>query len=100
VKYNNAYLDCKLAKSGVPQGSVLGPSLYLIHTEDFPTTDNTTIATFADNTALLAIDSDPALASQKLQQHLGLLQEWFDRWKIKINQTKLVSLGVRKCLVK
>jgi hypothetical protein len=42
----------------------------------------------ADDTALLAIDSDPALASQKLPQHLDLLQEWFDKWKIKINQTK------------
>jgi hypothetical protein len=61
--------------------------LYLIYAADLPTTDSTTIATFADDTALLAVDSDPALASQKLQ-HLDL-QEWFDKWKIKINQTKL-----------
>jgi hypothetical protein len=67
---------------------VLGPSLYLLYNADLPTTDSTTIVTFADDTALLAIDSDPALASQKLQQHLDLLQEWFGKWKIKINQTK------------
>jgi hypothetical protein len=79
VKYNSAYLDYKLAKCGVPQGSLWSLSLYLIYTADLPTTDNTTIATFADDTALLAIDSDPALASQKLQQHLDLLQEWFDK---------------------
>jgi hypothetical protein len=52
------------------------------------TTANTTIATFADDTALLATDSDPALASQLLQHHLDLLQEWFHKWKIRINQTK------------
>jgi hypothetical protein len=57
VKYNNAYPDYKLTKSGVPQESVLSPSLYLIYTAYLPTTDNT----------VLAIDSDPALASQKLQ---------------------------------
>ncbi|PNF35987.1 hypothetical protein B7P43_G02293 [Cryptotermes secundus] len=88
VKYNNAYSSYKLAKSGVPQGSVLGPFLYLIYTADLPTTNNTTIATFADDTALLATDRDPAMASQFLQHHLDLLQEWFKKWKIRINQTK------------
>jgi hypothetical protein len=53
-----------------------------------PTTNNTTIATFADDTALLATNSDPALATQQLQYHLDLLQEWCDKWKIKINHTK------------
>jgi hypothetical protein len=67
---------------------VLGPLLYLIYTADLPTTSNTTIATFADDTALLATDSDPARASQLLQHHLDLLQEWFNKWKIRINQTK------------
>jgi hypothetical protein len=47
-----------------------------------------TVATFADDTALLATNSDPALASQQLQYHLYLLQEWCDKWKIKINHTK------------
>jgi hypothetical protein len=75
VKYNNAYSDYKLANSGVPQGSVLGPSLYITYTSDLPTTGKTTIATFADDTALLAIDSDPELASQKLQLQLDLVQE-------------------------
>jgi hypothetical protein len=66
---------------------VLGALLYLLYTADLPTTNNTTIATFADDTALLATNSDPALASQQLQYHLDLLQEWCDKWKIKINQT-------------
>jgi hypothetical protein len=67
---------------------VLGTLLYLLYTADLPTNNNTTKATSADDTALLATNIDPALASQQQHYHLGLLQEWCDKWKIKINQTE------------
>jgi hypothetical protein len=88
VKYNDSYCTCHEVLSGVPQGSVIGPLLYLVFTADLPTTDHTTIATFADDTGLLATHSDPLVASQHLQTHLDLLQEWFDTWRIKIIQEK------------
>jgi hypothetical protein len=75
-------------RSGVPQGSVLGPLLYLLFTADLPTTDCTTIAIFADDTGLLAEHRDPAVASQHLQGHLTLLHDWFEMWKIRVNAAK------------
>jgi hypothetical protein len=52
---------------------MMGPPLYLIYTADLPTTNNTTIATFADDTALLAANNDPVVASH-LQHHFNPLQ--------------------------
>jgi hypothetical protein len=41
-----------------------------MYTADLPTSPTTTIATFADDTAVLATGSDPAVASQKIQTHI------------------------------
>ena len=82
------YSTCHEVLSGVPLGNVLGPLLYLIFTADLPTTDHTTIASFVDDTGLIATHSDPIVASHYLQLHLDLLHAWFDNWNIKINQAK------------
>jgi hypothetical protein len=74
VKIDEEISKYHLIKAGVPQGSVLGPFLYLIFTADVPLKDNTLMATFADDTAIMSSDHDPNTASQELQQHLNLLQ--------------------------
>ena len=74
--------------AGVPQGSDLSPDLFNIFTSDFPTTVNTTIATYADDTAILTSDTDPDIASSSLQNHLDLISTWTTRWRVKINPEK------------
>jgi hypothetical protein len=62
--------------SGVPKGNVIGPLVYLIYFADVVTTNNTTIATNADDTTLPAANNYPVVSSH-LQQHLNLLQQWY-----------------------
>ena len=45
-----------------------------------------TIATFADDTALLATHAVPAIASSTLQRSLDSMEMWFQTWGFKINE--------------
>lgn len=88
VKYQDEYTSLYPIYSGVPQGSVLGPVLYILYTADLPTTNHTTVATFADDTAILASHLDPVLASEHLQENLNKIQNWLLKWRIKANELK------------
>jgi hypothetical protein len=88
VKQDEAYTDLYPIQSGVPQGSILGPTLYSIYTADLPQTEYTTLATYADDTTILASHRNPHEASRLLQLHLDKLGHWLQRWRIKANETK------------
>lgn len=92
IKFSNSRSSSQNVKSGVPQGSVLGPFLYLIFTADLPENPHVKIATFADDTAILSCDSDPVTASRHLQQGLEDIANWMSKWKIKVNETKSVQV--------
>ena len=51
VRYGHDISKCQPIKSGVPQGSVLGPVLYTLYTVDLPIRSDVTVATYADDSS-------------------------------------------------
>ncbi|KFM71667.1 RNA-directed DNA polymerase from mobile element jockey, partial [Stegodyphus mimosarum] len=78
--------------AGVPQGSLLGPTLFNLYVNDIPTTDNTTLAMYADDTAILTQTAFVGSAIQRLQNHIQLLETWLTKWKVKINVDKTTAI--------
>ena len=79
--------DYVQVESGVPQGSVLGPSLFLYFINDIPSGLTSTIRLFADDTiAYLAIKSNSDAAT--LQQDLDKLAQWETTWKMAFHPEK------------
>lgn len=77
----------------MPQGSDLGPILYLIYPSDIPQSEQNTIATFADDTVLLAVDKDYEEVANKLQTSIYQISIWVKRWRIKLKKTKSIQIN-------
>ena len=86
VKYFDAITTTFPIEAGITQGSVLGPLLFSIYTADLPVSTEIIVATFADDTALLASHANPIIASSILQQGLDSMEKRFYKWAFKINE--------------
>jgi retron-type reverse transcriptase len=88
AKIGNVLSTVREIEAGVPQGSVLSPTLYAIFTADIPKPDETKIALYADDTAILTRSESPELISEQLQRAVESLEAWFRRWRIDVNPDK------------
>ena len=83
--------------SGIPQGSVLGPILFVIYINDMPDCVAATAYLFADDTKLYKEIKSPE-DSNSLQRDLDSLQEWSNTWLLKFhpNKCKVMTVSNKK----
>ena len=71
--------------SGVPQGSVLGPLLFLIYINDLECGIISQIKFFADDTSLYSVVKDPIVSALELNHDLEVISQWATQWKMSFN---------------
>lgn len=78
--------------SGVPQGSVIGPLMYNLYICDISRHYKTILCLYCDDSAILSASHHPGYLSKQLQHHIHILENYFTRWKIKINPSKTQAI--------
>ena len=85
VALNGMFSDWGQINSGVPQGSVLGPLLFLVYINDLEEGIKSEIKFFADDTSLFSIVKNPQISAEDLNHDLQLINNWAFQWKMSFN---------------
>ena len=92
VVVENAKSSLLPVVSGVPQGSILGPLLFLIYIDDLPVhIVHSESYLFADDVKLFKSICD-SNSLQQMSVHLSSLNDWCKTWKLKLNCRKCAHL--------
>lgn len=81
---------------GVPQGSVLSPSLYNIYTSDIPSPPDCMTALYADDTALISALNRWQNTNEALSNAAHEFFTYYEKWKINLNSGKTQALLVTR----
>ena len=96
VRVNGHYSSSSAVRSGVPQGSVLGPVLFLIFVADIAPLVKNFISLYADDTKLYSYLLDSNHTSESIQEDINILSSWSQRMQMSFNPDKCVSLHMGK----
>ena len=95
VSVNGVHSSPINVTSGVPQGSVLGPTLFLLYINDINNNVNSTVRLFADD-SLLYRPIWSQTDHEILQKDLEMLTSWANKWQMSFNVSKCKVLSITK----
>ncbi|CAF1235648.1 unnamed protein product [Didymodactylos carnosus] len=77
---------------GVPQGSVLGPLLFLIYIDNLPISVRSTCKLFADDMSLYITATGITTAVKVMNQDLAEIAAWLVKWRLFLNVKKCAGM--------
>ena len=101
IKCNGQLSERFNLELGVPQGSILGPLLFLVYINDLPDhMGNDVIIMYADDTSITVSANTPEELHKKISTTLEKMVVWCERNKLILNEDKTIYLNfnLRKCL--
>jgi hypothetical protein len=93
VCVNGIYSEWAAVTSGIPQGSVLGPVLFVVFINDMPEVVSSICKLFADDTKVYR-DINTTDDNLALQDDLYHLSDWSDKWLLKFNNKKCKRMHI------
>ena len=88
VSFQNNYSSLKSLSCGVPQGSILGPFLFLVYINDLPNILSNKARLYADDTCLTVTSSSIENLQLLYNNELKCTKTWMDLNKLMLNETK------------
>lgn len=96
TKYDGIESDLKIINIGVPQGSILGPLLFLLFINDLPSITNFNVKLFADDTFLSIHDKDIKLLQKNANIEMKKVSKWFMANKLTLNVSKSKFMIIKR----
>ena len=99
VVLNGQASDWTQVLAGVPQGSILGPLLFLLYINNIVKHIGCSIRLFADDTSLYIIVECPNAAARCLNADLQTISQWAEDWLVNFNANKTLSMIISRRII-